>query len=168
MDVLKLADRRSIFAKIVGESMEAFPLPKPRTIERFNAAHGIKPIIARPVAIPPIAAKPITAMPISTAPGKHMTPSSSSSDEDSQMDDVKPILEEVATGRAECPKVDNTEPIVIDSDTGETPETQISKSKPEGFRTKGPRNFRTNSLEGAPVFTSTYRHRAYFWFAPRG
>jgi hypothetical protein len=70
--------------------MKEFPVPKPRTIERFETAHVIKPIIAWP-----IVAWPIAAWPLNMVPSKPMTLSSFKSEKDSLVD-VAYILEVIA------------------------------------------------------------------------
>lgn len=96
MDILRKADPLDVFARVVGDSMEEFPMPKPWIVEHFKATHRIKPIVARPVTAQPIAARPI-----SMVPGEPMTLKSSECEEDSPVD-VAHILKDVATHRAGC------------------------------------------------------------------
>lgn len=91
--VSKKVDPHEVFASIVGDSMKEFPMPKPRTIKRVEAANGIKPIVARPITAWPIAARPLNVV-----PSEPMTPSSFKSEEDSLVN-VAHILEDIAARR---------------------------------------------------------------------
>lgn len=57
-DATRLVDPQDIFARVVGEELDAFQVPQPRTVERFEAALGINPISNIPLNVRPIEATP--------------------------------------------------------------------------------------------------------------